>query len=315
MAVMTAAVFLSLAIGLVATLMQWRRAETSARPRRGVGERSPPRRRLDWERLADGRLLDGLMIDADTCLWPAAPEQIPAMEVWLKKAGELADRLPAHRAALEAARRARAHPYGEEAQEARSRIVRSGDGEARRDRSRDREPAGRSSPRPRTERALRRDERKNADERIAMLEGEKQGDREQGLTSACPGNSIPTRSSSSTISSRCSSGTSTCSSATRGTTARRGRTSRRASSSRGPSASGRSTTTRRTGGETISQIARSPRSTAGSASSEQLGLVPLGPDPATGLFEFAELQTGEPPVREPGKPVTMSPETRAWSSS
>jgi len=31
----------------------------------------------------------------------------------------------------------------------------------------------------------------------------------------------------------------------------------------------------------------------------QLGLVPLGPDPVSGLWEFAHLQTGEPAVRDP----------------
>ena len=55
----------------------------------------------EWERLADLRRLEELVHEADTALWPAVPEKLPAMQVWLRRAHELAARLPAHRAALQ----------------------------------------------------------------------------------------------------------------------------------------------------------------------------------------------------------------------
>jgi formylglycine-generating enzyme required for sulfatase activity len=56
--------------------------------------------------------------------------------------------------------------------------------------------------------------------------------------------------------------------------------------------------------DTIVAIARSPLY-GGLPLKEQLGLIPLGPDPATGLFEFTETQTGTPVRRDAGKPVTL----------
>ncbi|MEW6741679.1 MAG: SUMF1/EgtB/PvdO family nonheme iron enzyme [Planctomycetota bacterium] len=41
----------------------------------------------------------------------------------------------------------------------------------------------------------------------------------------------------------------------------------------------------------------------------QTGLVPIGRDPESGLFEFAELISGEPPVRGPGGRLSMTAET------
>lgn len=50
--------------------------------------------------------------------------------------------------------------------------------------------------------------------------------------------------------------------------------------------------------QTCERIAATPRY-GGLRLTPQLGLVPLGPDPASGLFEFAHLQTGAVPVRDP----------------
>ncbi|MFI5403648.1 MAG: formylglycine-generating enzyme family protein, partial [Planctomycetota bacterium] len=50
---------------------------------------------------------------------------------------------------------------------------------------------------------------------------------------------------------------------------------------------------------TIAGIAASPKY-AGLRIKPQIGLVPLGPDPASGLFEFAHLGSGEVPLRDPG---------------
>ncbi|MEQ8764323.1 MAG: bifunctional serine/threonine-protein kinase/formylglycine-generating enzyme family protein [Planctomycetota bacterium] len=41
----------------------------------------------------------------------------------------------------------------------------------------------------------------------------------------------------------------------------------------------------------------------------QLGLVPLGPDPVSGLYEFAHLQTGEPPTRSESGALTIEEST------
>ena len=54
----------------------------------------------EWERLADHRRLEELVHEADTELWPAVPQKLPAMQAWLLRAHELAARLPAHQAAL-----------------------------------------------------------------------------------------------------------------------------------------------------------------------------------------------------------------------
>ncbi|HEX5054109.1 MAG TPA: bifunctional serine/threonine-protein kinase/formylglycine-generating enzyme family protein [Planctomycetota bacterium] len=54
-----------------------------------------------WTRLADLRRLDALIGEANEDLWPAVPSIIPALESWLARARELAGRLPAHRIALD----------------------------------------------------------------------------------------------------------------------------------------------------------------------------------------------------------------------
>ena len=137
-AAMTAAVFLSLAIGLVATLMQWGRAE-KALVRAEESANIATAKTLDWERLADGRLLDR---PDDRCRYvPLArgSREDPGDGGLAEEGGR------ARGSSSGAPRRARSGARARAAvrrggQEARSRIVRSGDGEARRDRPRDREP-------------------------------------------------------------------------------------------------------------------------------------------------------------------------------
>lgn len=60
---------------------------------------------------------------------------------------------------------------------------------------------------------------------------------------------------------------------------------------------------------TIAAIAASPHY-GGLHITPQLGLVPLGPDPASGLFEFAHLQSGKVPERDPATGrLSIGPET------
>ena len=65
-----------------------------------------------WRRMADVRLLDDLLREADEELWPAFPEKIAAMEAWLERADDLLGRRDRHEATL-AGLRAAARPYTE----------------------------------------------------------------------------------------------------------------------------------------------------------------------------------------------------------
>lgn len=90
-----AAVLLALGSGLVVAAALWQRAAANLR---------------DWERLADGRKLAQLQKAADTDLVRAIPEMVPAFDAWLAAAAELLSRKPDHERAL-AALRARAKPW------------------------------------------------------------------------------------------------------------------------------------------------------------------------------------------------------------
>jgi formylglycine-generating enzyme required for sulfatase activity len=302
-AVMTAAAFLSLAIGLVATLMQWLRAE-KALVRAEESAAIATAKTLDWERLADGRVLDGLMKKADASLWPATPDRVPALEAWLKDAGKLADRLAAHRAALAAAR-AQAQPYDDEA------------------RKRDRESCGAESERlsglgpeieaqrkvvaaPEGPGAPTPEQRKSAEKSLAALEEEKknlEAKVSQRMTWEFDSPAEQLKHDQLAILVRDLDlflGDARGEHPTRKDVAARLEFARnlKRRSIDDYAAAWR---------ETISQIARSPHY-GGLRIKEQLGLVPLGPDPVTGLFEFAELQTGEPPVRDAGAAIGASPD-------
>ena len=58
----------------------------------------------EWERLADGRRLDDLVSEADGGLWPAVPNNVAGYRDWLTRARALTAKLPEHEAALEALR-------------------------------------------------------------------------------------------------------------------------------------------------------------------------------------------------------------------
>jgi formylglycine-generating enzyme required for sulfatase activity len=72
----------------------------------------------DVLRLSDVKRLADYREEAEA-LWPALPEKVAAMEAWLAKAGKLVERLPRHRETLEELR-AKALPY-EEAERTRDR--------------------------------------------------------------------------------------------------------------------------------------------------------------------------------------------------
>jgi formylglycine-generating enzyme required for sulfatase activity/serine/threonine protein kinase len=90
-ATLTAAVFVALVSGLVTTLVQKSRADDHAdEARRNLGE---------YERLADLRHLDDLLQEEQD-LWPAVPARMESMRRWLDRARELAARLNEHEEAL-----------------------------------------------------------------------------------------------------------------------------------------------------------------------------------------------------------------------
>jgi serine/threonine protein kinase/formylglycine-generating enzyme required for sulfatase activity len=123
-AIATAAAFVSLSAGLVATLIEKNRADRNRV--RAEGSAAEAKARLeDWERLADGRVLADLRQEANADLWPATPDRVPAIEAWLGRARDLGRRLEPHKAAL-AALRAGARPFDDAARK-RDRAARAAD--------------------------------------------------------------------------------------------------------------------------------------------------------------------------------------------
>jgi hypothetical protein len=96
-ATLGALVLTSLVAGLAVSLHYMTEARTSL---------------AEFERLADTRHLDDLVEESRDELWPAVPSEVAAMDAWLRKARDLATRLPGHEAVL-AALRGRAEPYSE----------------------------------------------------------------------------------------------------------------------------------------------------------------------------------------------------------
>ncbi len=168
-------------------------------------------------RLSDLRALPFLVREADEDLWPAVPEKVAALDVWLGEARDLLGRLPEHRATLDAVRaRGTAGPI--EVERLTSFVADLGafdelvrDVAARRDFA-------------------------------ATVFARTIEDHRDGWSTA------------------------------------------------------------------ISAVARDPRF-GGLELEPQLGLVPLGPDPVSGLFEFAHPQTGEVPERDPETGLLGTDET------
>jgi serine/threonine protein kinase/formylglycine-generating enzyme required for sulfatase activity len=299
-AAMIGAVFLSLAIGIIATATQWMRAD-KLRVRAEDSAAVATAKTLDWERLADGRVLEGLLREADKSLWPATPDRVPLMEAWLVEAGELADRLPAHRAAL-AAMKSKAKPYDDES---KKRDRESFGDESERltalgaERERLRGVAGAASLPP--------EERKAAEERLAVVEAER-SDLEakvfQRVSWDFESNADQLKHDQLAILVR---ELDVFLGDKRGERATRKDVQRRlelARTIKKQTLDDYAATWR----DTALSIARSPKY-GGFPLKEQLGLIPLGPDPVTGLFEFTDVQTGVPVRREPGKEVVVDDES------
>jgi serine/threonine protein kinase/formylglycine-generating enzyme required for sulfatase activity len=279
-AAMTAAAFLSLAIGLVATLIQKGRADQKAEEARKSAIAATEREN-DWRKLADLTVLDELSREADHHLWPAVPERAPAIEGWLAKADDVLSRLPAHVASL-AAIRQNAQPYDDAAKQ------------------RDRESFVEENERlaliePEIER-LRREP--DAADRLAKLEAEHATleakiSKRVTWSFASPEDRFQHDSLALLVS----------------------RLEELGGAAQGPRATRKDLADRLELAKTmrkrtiddhaaawkdaIAAISRAP-AYRGLRIKEQVGLIPLGPDPTSGLFEFTEIQTGTPAKRGPG---------------
>ncbi len=86
---LTAAVFVALATGLVGTTVQKNRFDATLQ---------------DWNRLVDVRRLESLAREAEGELIAASRKNIPAMKAWLDRAGRLVTRLPELESTLDEAR-------------------------------------------------------------------------------------------------------------------------------------------------------------------------------------------------------------------
>ncbi|MCA9322749.1 MAG: SUMF1/EgtB/PvdO family nonheme iron enzyme [Planctomycetes bacterium] len=84
--------FLSLSIGLVVALYSLGEAEKA--------KTEAETNLFEYERLADVRRLDDLERELAEELWPARAGVLPLMEDWIRRAGELRDRLPDHESAI-----------------------------------------------------------------------------------------------------------------------------------------------------------------------------------------------------------------------
>ena len=80
-----AVIFLLLAAGLVATFLQYRRAEE---------QRERVLRLSDWKRIED-------LVDDSDRLWPPSHDKIAALEAWLVDARELVERIDEHRTTID----------------------------------------------------------------------------------------------------------------------------------------------------------------------------------------------------------------------
>ena len=88
--------------------------EARDQQRRADAKASELRRTLDdWERLAEGQRLETLVAEANGPLWPAMPERASAMESWIQRASALTARLDEHRAVLQGLQ-SRAGPWTED---------------------------------------------------------------------------------------------------------------------------------------------------------------------------------------------------------
>ena len=104
-------VFLSLSLGLLTNLKLLRRSERARRDA-DLSNREKGRALGELERLSDGKRLETLLHDGER-LYPALPERLPAIEEWITRATALAGNLPTHEASLESIRRTAREPDAE----------------------------------------------------------------------------------------------------------------------------------------------------------------------------------------------------------
>jgi formylglycine-generating enzyme required for sulfatase activity len=101
---------IALAAGLGALALKNRQIENAAADLAAKGTAADAAAQVARERFAEFRRLDDLrrvqdLEDRERELWPPYPDRVAAMERWLKDAEDLANRLPEHRSALLALRR------------------------------------------------------------------------------------------------------------------------------------------------------------------------------------------------------------------
>ncbi|MBK7874481.1 MAG: SUMF1/EgtB/PvdO family nonheme iron enzyme [Planctomycetes bacterium] len=261
-----------------------------------VSARTAQSRLADVQRLSDLRQLEDLRAAADR-LWPARPTTAPALQAWLDAARVICARRPEHEDAL-ARLRARALPYGAEAAERdRGLHARAGELDAAQTRL--------ASMRWRLEHG--RGDLRGLDERIAQLEREivelERATAERITWDfAAPADRWEHAELVQLLAELArfdAAGTGLVAEvearAARAVGIGRLATETHAEAWRAASAA-------------IRDPARSPRY-AGLELAPQLGLVPLGPDPDSGLWEFAELNTGRVPERGADGRLAIDSET------
>ena len=115
-ATMSVAMFIFLTVGSVWTLtknreLDERNVDLAAETQRADGKTAVVESALaDVERLSDARILKGLVDRAENDLWPAVPEKIEAMNAWLDDSETLLARAVLHREKLKTLR-GQADPY------------------------------------------------------------------------------------------------------------------------------------------------------------------------------------------------------------
>ncbi len=91
--VSAALIFIALILGLGLTLWQYEHAKEN--------EEIAEVALRDYQEFADARVARDLVVEADTKLWPAEPQQLEAIETWWKQTNALLSRLATHRKRLQ----------------------------------------------------------------------------------------------------------------------------------------------------------------------------------------------------------------------
>ncbi len=228
-------------------------------------------------RLADSKKVANLLAEADR-LWPVHPGRAPAMAAWIERAAAVAANRKGHEEAL-ARVRERALPYTEE-----QRLLDHAETMAQLDAAREQLPRMRAMIAP----AMDAQARQALDERLAAVEGAVRGLEEKIQRRASWSFDSPDDDWRNQVLGDLVAGLEKLGQTLEAVTRRRETAEGLGERSIGAY--------RRAWDETIAAIALSPRY-GGLEISPQLGLVPLGPDPGSGLFEFGHVGSGEMPAR------------------